>query len=135
VDAVRVLVEVGAEIEARASQGVMALHWAAENGQIEAVKALAELGADKKPLLLMDRHHCTGRQLRGMWQWSRRWLTSELTKRHLLLMDSDRCTVRHKRGMWRRWVRWRSWARTLTHRTMMEIRCFTWRQLRGMCQW
>ena len=46
--AIRVLVEVRAELEARAADGVTALHWAAGNGQIESVKTLAELGADKE---------------------------------------------------------------------------------------
>jgi ankyrin repeat protein len=48
VDAVRVLVEVGAEVEASAADGATPLHVAANHGHVAVVKTLVELGADKE---------------------------------------------------------------------------------------
>jgi ankyrin repeat protein len=48
VDAVQVLVEVGAELEAATAKGWTPLHSAADRGHVAVVKTLAELGADKE---------------------------------------------------------------------------------------
>jgi ankyrin repeat protein len=47
VDAVRVLVKVGAELEAATVDGMRPLHTAARQGHVSVVKTLVELGADK----------------------------------------------------------------------------------------
>jgi ankyrin repeat protein len=48
VDAVQVLVEIGADLEAPAVDGVRPLHMAAHQGHVSAVKTLVQLGADKE---------------------------------------------------------------------------------------
>lgn len=44
-----VLVEHNADVDARDSEGVSALHWAASSGQLEAVRLLIEAGASHSP--------------------------------------------------------------------------------------
>eukprot|EP00959_Pyramimonas_sp_CCMP1952_P321561 6728887-Pyramimonas_sp.AAC.1 len=46
VEAVRVLVELGADCNAKAADGGTPLHSAADQGRVQAVRALVELGAD-----------------------------------------------------------------------------------------
>jgi ankyrin repeat protein len=48
VDAARVLVKVGAELEASTADGMRPLHVAAHQGHVEVVTTLVELGADKE---------------------------------------------------------------------------------------
>jgi ankyrin repeat protein len=48
VDAVRVLMELGADKEASAADGGRPLHMAAQHGHVAVVKTLVELGADKE---------------------------------------------------------------------------------------
>ena len=48
VDAVRVLLELGADKEASADDGGRPLYLAAQNGHVAVVKTLVELGADKE---------------------------------------------------------------------------------------
>jgi ankyrin repeat protein len=54
VEAMRALVELGADVNAAAAIGHTPLHVAALNGHVEAMRALVELEADAHAELLMD---------------------------------------------------------------------------------
>jgi ankyrin repeat protein len=47
VEAIKTLVQLGADKDAKASNGWRPLHVAAANGHVEAIKVLVQLGADK----------------------------------------------------------------------------------------
>jgi ankyrin repeat protein len=47
-EAMRVLLQMGVDKEAKCKKGRTAMHWAAANGQVEAMRVLAQLGADKE---------------------------------------------------------------------------------------
>ena len=101
---IRRLAAEGVDVNVPGDGGARTLHMAAQEGHVNAVQVLVEVGADVEASTLLDRDRCTSRYLTGMWRWPRRLWSSVLMWRHLLLMDTDRCTWRHMRGMWR-WPR------------------------------
>jgi ankyrin repeat protein len=48
VEAITVLVQLGADKDAKDAEGSTPLHWAAANRHVEAVKALVQLGVNKE---------------------------------------------------------------------------------------
>jgi ankyrin repeat protein len=65
---IRRLVE-GADVNVAGAGGARPLHWAAQEGHVDAAQVLVRLGLIWMHLLLMDAHRCTWRHIMAMWQW------------------------------------------------------------------
>ena len=66
---IRRLAAEGADVNLPGDGGARPLHWAAQEGHVDAAQVLVRLGLIWMHLLLMDAHRCTWRHIMAMWQW------------------------------------------------------------------